>query len=81
MDTTIAQLIDRYEVVLLDAFGVLNHSAGPMPGARELISTLRQRGQQFWVVTNDASKLPATSATKLKGYGLDINASDIITSV
>lgn len=74
------ELVDRYECVLLDAYGVLVHASAALPGAAALIRRLRAAGRGLLVVTNDASKLPATSAARYRGFGLDLEADEIITS-
>jgi HAD superfamily hydrolase (TIGR01450 family) len=70
-------VIDRYDGVLLDAYGVLNDARGALPGARELIASLRV---PFAVVTNDASRLPSTCETRFAAMGLPIAADRIVTS-
>ena len=79
-DVTIDELSARYDVLLLDAYGVLVHSAGALPGAAALIDRLNWAGQRYFVVTNDASKLPATGARRYRSYGLDLSPERIITS-
>ena len=80
LDVTIDELIARYDVLLLDAYGVLVHSTGALPGAAALIDRLNRTGQRYFILTNDASKLPATAAARYRGYGLDLSAERIITS-
>jgi len=76
----VASLVRRYEVLLLDAYGVLVHSGGALPGAAHLVDTLNAAGKPYYVLTNDASKLPATAAAHYQGYGLAIETDRIITS-
>jgi HAD superfamily hydrolase (TIGR01450 family) len=76
----LAELLDRYPVLLLDAYGVLMHSAGPLPGAAELIARLNRGGRSYFILTNDASRLPETVAGRLGQMGLDVDASRVITS-
>lgn len=76
----IADLIDRYEVILLDAYGVLVTLAGPLPGACELLETLNRRGQAYYMLTNGAARLPETAARRYREFGLAISAERIITS-
>lgn len=73
-------LLRRYEVVLLDAYGVLVHSGGALPGAAHLVDRLNGAGKPYYVLTNDASKLPATAASRYQAYGLAIDSNRIITS-
>jgi HAD superfamily hydrolase (TIGR01450 family) len=74
------ELIDRYAALLLDAYGVLVHSAGALPGAAELIETLNGSATRYYVLTNDASKLPTTAAARYRSYGLALDADQVITS-
>lgn len=77
---TATDLIDRYEVILLDAYGVLVSGDGALPGAAELIAALNRRGQSYCMVTNSASRLPETAAQRYRGFGLDIVPERIITA-
>jgi HAD superfamily hydrolase (TIGR01450 family) len=79
-EITIETLIDRYEVLLLDAYGVLVHSSGTLTGAAELITKLNRSAKPYYILTNDASRLPATAAKRFHGMGLAIEADRIITS-
>lgn len=77
---TIEKLMASYSVLLLDAYGVLVHSSGALPGAARLIDTLNRTQKPFYILTNDASKLPATSAKLFQNSGLVIAPDKIITS-
>ena len=77
---TIDELMERYAVLLLDAYGVLVHSTGILAGAAGLIEKLEQASKPYYIVTNDASRLPATAAARFQGLGLPIEAGRIITS-
>lgn len=76
----LADVLDRYDAVLLDAFGVLVDGSGALPGAAELVAELRRRAMRYLVVTNDASRLPETAAGRFSRFGLDIPAGDVLTS-
>jgi HAD superfamily hydrolase (TIGR01450 family) len=78
--TTIDAVLDRYEVILFDAYGVLVHGAGPLPGAADLIARLNQAGRRYFIVTNDASKRPATAAQRFQRFGLAVDEAHILTS-
>lgn len=74
-------LLSAYDGVLLDAYGVLNDARGALPGAAALIERLHAGATPYWVVTNDASRLPATLAARLRDLGLPaIDADRIITT-
>lgn len=77
---TASALMERYEILLLDAYGVLVSDEGALPGAAELIAALNRRGQGYYMLTNSASRLPETAAQRYQGFGLDLAPSRIITS-
>lgn len=79
-DITIEDLIVRYAVLLLDAYGVLVNSSSALPGAAAFINELNCSGKPYYLLTNDASKLPQTTARRFQGYGLEIEPDRIITS-
>ena len=60
------ELIERYEVILFDAFGVLVNCDGVLPGAIEAIETLRRRGQEYFLVTNGARFTCEITAERLQ---------------
>ncbi len=75
-----APLLERYTVVLLDAYGVLVDKAGPLPGAVELIDHLNATDKRYFVLTNSASRLPATMSRDFHARGLAIPVQRIISS-
>jgi len=77
---TIADLLDRYRGLAIDAYGVLVDGGGALPGARALIGELDRRGTPYVIVTNDASRSPATCARRFAGLGLPIPEARIVTS-
>lgn len=76
----LADVLDRYDGLLLDAFGVLVDGAGALPGAAELVAELARRRTPFLIVTNDASRLPVTVATRFARFGIAVDAGDVLTS-
>ena len=79
-ETSLEALLSAYPVILLDAYGVLVDATGALPGAREAIDRLNLRGKPYFVLTNDASRLPRTWARRFRSFGLEISADRIITS-
>lgn len=77
--TNMAALIAKYEVLLLDAYGVLIHHQGAFPGAVELIAQLNRSGKPYFVVTNDGVRLIPTLSRVYRTMGLDIDEGHIIT--
>lgn len=80
LQTTFRELIDRYPVILFDAYGVLAGSNSVSPEAPAAIELLRRIRKPHFVLTNDASALPETRAARYKSLGLSIDTSRIITS-
>lgn len=79
-EVTVDELIDRYAVLLLDAYGVLVTSGSALPGAAAFVARLHRLDKPYFVLTNDASKLPATAAARFRRYGLAIDEARFITS-
>jgi HAD superfamily hydrolase (TIGR01459 family) len=73
-------LLERYDGLLLDAFGVLVDKQGPLPGARELIDTLNGEHKPYFILTNSASRLPETMERHYREQGLEIDTDHIISS-
>jgi len=73
-------VLENYSVLLFDAYGVLVDKAGALAGARELIAHLHTSGRPYYVLTNSASRSPASMAEGLKRFGLEVPAERIITS-
>src|SRR5689334_1898681 len=73
-------LLDRYDGILLDVYGVLTNAHGALPGARELLAELAQRGKPYAIVTNDASRSQATYVERFAAFGLSVARERIITS-
>jgi len=78
--TTIGALIDRYDGLLIDAYGVLVDARGLLPGAAALLAELTRRGKPFTIVTNDASRSPATYVARFAGLGVAVAPECIVTS-
>ena len=76
----LADLVDAYDGLLIDVYGVLKDASGALPGAADLIAHLRAIAKPFALVTNDASRLPATVARGLAGLGIAVDADRIVTS-
>lgn len=73
-------LIDRYDAILLDAYGVLVDLSGALPGAAAWIDELNRRGKPYWLASNTAARLPESAARRYQGFGLAIPAERILSS-
>lgn len=73
-------LLDRYDGVLLDAFGVLIDGSGALPGAQALIGELARSGKPYAIVSNDASRSRETFARRFASLGLAVAPDRFVTS-
>ena len=80
VDTDIDRLLERYEVILLDAYGVLLDKQGALPGASALIARLNREQRPYYLLTNSASHLPEIFSAELHAIGLPVPQEHIITS-
>ena len=78
--TTFRELVERYPVILFDAYGVLVSSHVVVPEAPTAIARLNCLGKPYFVLTNDASALPENRAARFASIGLPIRPDRIITS-
>ena len=78
--TTLDQLLERYEVLFMDAYGVFMHTSGAIPGAPAALARIKASGRPFQVLTNDASRLIETSALRYASMGFELEPTSIITS-
>lgn len=79
-DPSFADLAQRYDLFLFDAYGVLVDGTGALPGARAALELLGRLNKRCFVVTNDASSLPARTAARYASLGLPLAPEQIVTS-
>lgn len=77
---SIDELLSRYDVFLVDAYGVLVTADAALPGAAAFLERVAAEKKRFAIVSNDASRSPETSADRYAAFGLPISAADVITS-
>lgn len=66
----IEDILEPYDAVCFDAYGVLNNYKGLIPGINETIDFLEKNGKQSLVLTNDASRNPEDLADKYQKRGI-----------
>ena len=79
-EISMGELLDRYEVILLDSYGVLIHQHGPLPGALALVGTMNAVDKRYFILTNDASRSPDAASRRYHSLGLAIPPGRVITS-
>jgi HAD superfamily hydrolase (TIGR01450 family) len=73
-------LIDLCDAVLLDLDGTVLLAGAVIPHAADAIAAVRTRGCHVLVVTNNASRAPATVAGHLKELGIPMDEDEVINS-
>jgi HAD superfamily hydrolase (TIGR01450 family) len=73
-------IIDQYEIVFFDAFGVLKNYKGLLPGIENTFAYLEAQGKEYYIVTNDASRSPQQLAESYHNKGLTAVTPDRIIS-
>ena len=56
MQAIFAQLLDDFDVFLVDQFGVLIDSSNPYPGALDALQAIKDRGKRAIILTNSAKR-------------------------
>ena len=68
------------EALLLDLDGTVYNGNLAVPGAAAFLRRLRQEGLPFLYVTNRASRSAEAICDQLRGYGLECDPSEVLTS-
>lgn len=77
---TLCSISERFDVFLLDAFGVLNVGETAIPGAPEAVLELQRQRKRVLVVSNAASVGTDDLLRKYRAFGFDFAREDIVTS-
>ena len=78
--TDIPSLIECYDALFLDSFGVLVDGIDALPGAIELVERLNAGDENYFVVTNDASESIDSRVETFRTQGFEIPAERIVNS-
>ncbi|MCC9622930.1 HAD hydrolase-like protein [Thalassospira sp. MA62] len=73
-------IADQFDLIVFDAFGVLNSGQSAIPGAVEVISTLQGMGKKIAVVTNDASSSSDAILERHRKRGFAFDDGNLISS-
>jgi HAD superfamily hydrolase (TIGR01450 family) len=73
-------IIDKYNVIFFDAFGVLKNYQGLVPGIEKTFEYLAEQKKEYYIVTNDASRSPVQLAASYHKMGLHAITPDRIIS-
>ena len=76
----LSELVERMDVFLLDAFGVLNIGEEAIPGAPERVRELQAAGKTVFVVSNAAGYPKSLMLEKNARLGFDFAPEHVLTS-
>jgi glycerol-1-phosphatase len=71
---------EAFDVVLLDAYGVLNVGETPVPGAVEAIAALRQADKRVMMVSNSAGYPKRVMMARYARLGFDFAPDEVVSS-
>lgn len=77
--TGLSSLIERYDAIISDVWGVLHNGVVATPGAGEALRTAREAGKPVVLLTN-APRPPGSIRRQLTGFGVIEEVSDAIVS-
>ena len=77
---SIVAIVDRFEAFLIDLDGVVYVGDGLVSGSDRAVRALQEMGKRVVFLTNDPRSSREEYATKLRRLGLEVEASDILTS-
>lgn len=80
VETSVDELVARYQVFLLDAYGVLVTTRGALAGAGAFLDRLTREGREWLIVSNDASRSIEASTIRYLEFGLPVTPDRILTS-
>ena len=75
-----SQLLEKFDLILFDAYGVLNRGSLPIDGAVTAVERCRKLGFNFGVVSNNASERRERVWEKLQKMGFCFEKNQIVTS-
>ena len=73
-------IVAPYELILFDAYGVLNVGETAIKGAAQTIAALREMGKSVMVVSNSAAYPKAHMMDRYARLGFDFAADEVVTS-
>lgn len=78
--TDFKSVIDQYQVIFFDSFGVIKNYKGLVPGIENTFAYLEEQQKDYYIVTNDASRSPLQLAESFNRLGLDHITPDKVIS-
>lgn len=76
-----AAIADRFDLFVLDAWGVLNIADQPIAGAAAAVARLRAQGKRLLVLSNDGTREPEAAAARHRRRGFDFAPGEILPGI
>jgi glycerol 3-phosphatase-2 len=73
-------LADRFDGFLVDLDGVVWIGREPVPGSPEALRVLLEAGKRIVFVTNNPTRRPEVYAERLRGFGVEVDAEQVVTA-
>lgn len=80
VECSIDDLIGRYDAFLIDAYGVLVTTSGPLDGAAAFLDRLGAEGKSWLIVSNDATRSIDTTVERYRAFNLPVTPERVLTS-
>lgn len=77
----LADIIDDFDLILLDSYGVLCRGPVVIPQALSAIKLIREKNKAFSVVSNDTMTTQFTAELKYEKLGFDFKYTEVVTSL
>ena len=77
---TLGDVCDAFDVIMLDAYGVLNVGEREVPGAPERVAALRRAGKRVMVVSNSAGYPKRVMIARYARLGFDFTDQEVVSS-
>lgn len=73
-------LVESFDAVAFDSYGVLVDGVDPLPGAIEMIDRLNAAKKPWVLATNDASRLTGPRVERMRNQGFDIHVDQVVSA-
>ena len=77
---SLTSIIEKYDLFLLDAYGVLNVGNKPIMGASELLVKIKSQNKKFIILTNGATYPTFKKFRKFRNWNFPIQDHEVISS-
>jgi len=78
--SSFAKVVQHYDAIFFDAFGVLKNYNGLIEGVAETIYNLHEKHKHIFILTNDSSRSPLELAKKYQQQGIHLITEENVIS-